>query len=100
MIYIGNTIVTTAKSAVYLGNAGLNSLSCRLVSDHRAISSGSSIQRRNVQVVGQPVQLQPDIVVAELPARQPRPVEGVLAFLDVLLGGAALIVKTHYPRHL
>jgi len=52
------------------------------------------------QIVGQGVQLQPDLVVAEPPARQPRPVEGVLPFLDVLLGGAALVVEPHHPVRL
>jgi len=54
------------------------------------------------QVVSQRLQLQPDLVVAESPARPPHQVEGVFAFLDVLLGGAALIVEadmgTVYPR--
>ena len=49
------------------------------------------------QVVGQGLQLQPDLVVAELPTRQSRPVEGVFAFLDVLLGGAALVIEPHHP---
>ncbi len=49
------------------------------------------------QVVGQCMQLQAHLIVAELPARQPRPAEGVFAFLDVLLGGAALVVEPHHP---
>ena len=49
------------------------------------------------QVVGQRMQLQPHLDVAEPPARQPRSMEGVFAFLDVLLGGAALRVKPHHP---
>ena len=44
------------------------------------------------QVVRQGVQLQPHLIVAELPARQPRPAKGVFALFDVLLGGAALRV--------
>ena len=48
-------------------------------------------------VVGQRVQVQPDLVVAEPPARQPRPVEGVFAFLDMLRGRAALVVEPHHP---
>ncbi|MCK9991773.1 MAG: hypothetical protein Dbin4_00293 [Alphaproteobacteria bacterium] len=52
------------------------------------------------QVAGRRVQLQPDLVVAEPPARQPRPVEGVFALLDVLLGRAALIVEQHHPIRL
>jgi hypothetical protein len=39
------------------------------------------------------MKLQPDGVSAELPAGQPRPLDGVLALLDPLLGGAALIVE-------
>ena len=38
------------------------------------------------------MQLQPDLVVAEPLARQPGLAEGILSFLDVLLGGAALVV--------
>ena len=49
------------------------------------------------QIVGQRVQLQPDLVIVEPLARQPRPVEGVLAFLDMLLGGAALVIEPHHP---
>ena len=44
------------------------------------------------EIVGQCVQLQPDLVVAEPLARQPGLAEGILSFLDVLLGGAALVV--------
>jgi hypothetical protein len=39
------------------------------------------------------VQLQPHLIVAEPPARQPRPVEGVFPFLDMLLGSAPLIIE-------
>ena len=49
------------------------------------------------QVLGQRVQLQSDLVVAEPLARQPRPAEGILALLDVLLGGATLVVELHHP---
>ena len=49
------------------------------------------------QVVGQRMQLQPHLIIAKPLARQPCPVEGILAFLDVLLGGAALVVETHHP---
>ena len=51
-------------------------------------------------VVGQRVQLQPHLDVVEPPARQPRPAEGILAFLDMLLGGATLIVEAHHPAGL
>lgn len=49
------------------------------------------------QVIGQRVQLQPHLVVAELPAGQPCLAKGIFAFLDVLLGGAALVVEHHDP---
>ena len=42
------------------------------------------------------MKLKPNFVVAELAARQPRPLDGVLAFLDVLLRLAALIVEGHH----
>ena len=44
-------------------------------------------------LVGQGVKLEPDGIVAEPAARQPRPFDRVLAFLDVLLRFAALIVE-------
>ena len=50
------------------------------------------------QIVGQGVKLQPDGVVAELAARQPRPFDGVFAFLDVLLRFAPLIVESKVPQ--
>ena len=43
------------------------------------------------------MKLEPDLVVAELLARQARPPNRVLALLDVLLGGAALIVECDDP---
>ncbi len=43
------------------------------------------------------MKLQPDGIVAELAARQPRPFDRALAFLDVLLRFAALIVEGHDP---
>ncbi len=49
------------------------------------------------EVVSQGVKLEPSLVVAKLAARQPRPLDGVLAFLDPLLRGAALIVEGHHP---
>jgi hypothetical protein len=49
------------------------------------------------QIIGQCVQLQPHLVVAEPFARQPGPAEGVIAFLDMLLGGAALVIEPHHP---
>ncbi len=49
------------------------------------------------QIVGQGVKLEPEGVVAELAARQPRPFDRVLAFLDVLLRLASLIVEPCHP---
>ena len=49
------------------------------------------------QIVGQCVQLQPQLVVAEPLARQPCPAEGIFAFLVVLLDCATSIVKLHHP---
>lgn len=51
-------------------------------------------------VVGQRVHLRPHLVVVQPPARQPRPVEGVFAFLDVLFSSAALVIKAHHPVRL
>ena len=48
------------------------------------------------EVVSQGVKLEPNLVVAELAARQPRPFDRVLAFLDVLLRFAPLIVEGHH----
>ncbi len=49
------------------------------------------------EIVGQSMKLKPDGVVAELVARQPRPFDRVLAFLDVLLRFAPLIVEPCHP---
>ncbi len=43
------------------------------------------------------MKLEPDLVVAELPAGQPRPLDGVLAFLDPLLRRAPMIVEGDDP---
>ena len=45
------------------------------------------------QVVRQGKQLQPHLVVHEVVATQPRPVQGQLALLDALLGRAPTVVK-------
>ncbi len=45
------------------------------------------------EIIGQRVKLKSNLVVAEPHARQPGPHNRVLAFLDVLLGRAALIVE-------
>ena len=42
------------------------------------------------------MQLQPCLVVTKPLARQARPVEGMFAFLDVLLGSSTLIVEPHH----
>ncbi len=47
------------------------------------------------EIVGQGVKLEPNPVVAELAARQPRPLDRVLAFLDELLRFASLIMEGH-----
>ena len=44
------------------------------------------------EVVGQGVKLKPDLVVAELLAREASPPDGILAFLGMLFRRAALIV--------
>ena len=49
------------------------------------------------EVIGQCMQLEPDGIVVELAAGQAGPLDGVLAFLDPLLGGAALIVERNHP---
>ena len=49
------------------------------------------------QTVGQGVKLEPNGIVAELAARQPRPLDRILAFLDVLLRFASLIVEPCHP---
>ena len=49
------------------------------------------------EVIGECVKLKPNLVVAELLAGKPRPVDRVLAFLDVLLRFAALIVEGRHP---
>ena len=43
------------------------------------------------------MQLEPDGIVVELAAGQAGPLDGVLAFLDPLLGGAALMVERNHP---
>src|ERR1035437_5399940 len=49
------------------------------------------------QVVGQHEQLQPHLVVHKVVTGQPRPFDGVLAFLDPLLRRAPLVVEPHHP---
>ena len=45
------------------------------------------------RVVGQGEQLQPGLIVLEPAARQPRPLQGVLALLDPLLGRTPPVVE-------
>ena len=47
------------------------------------------------EVVGQHAQLQPDLVRPEPVTREPRPMRGLLAFLDPLLRRPALVVEPH-----
>ena len=47
------------------------------------------------QVIGQNKQSQPHLIRDKLLAGQSRPVQGILAFLDPLLGGAATVVKVN-----
>ena len=49
------------------------------------------------EIVSQGVKLEANGIVAERPTRQPRPLDGVLAFLDELLRLAPLIVERHHP---
>ena len=71
-------------------DAGTNLNQLQLQARQRPVGRGlrqrDAAQERG-QIVGEGVQLQPDLVVAEPLARQPRPAEGVLSFLDMLLGG-------------
>src|SRR5680860_669732 len=43
------------------------------------------------------MELEPHRVRCEAHAREPRPLQRVLALLDVLLGGAAAVVESQYP---
>ena len=52
--------------------------------------------REVAEVVSQGVKLKPDLVVAEFLARQARPPDGILAFLDMLFRCAPLVVKGHH----
>ncbi len=49
------------------------------------------------EIIGQRMELEPDLVVAETVARYACPVDGVFAFLDPLLGCAPSIVKFDSP---
>ncbi len=49
------------------------------------------------KIIGERMELEPDLVVAETVAGEPRPVYGVLAFLDVLLRRAPAILELRHP---
>ena len=49
--------------------------------------------QEDAEVIGQCVKLKPDLIVTEPLAGQAGPGDGVLAFLDVLLCGATLMVE-------
>ena len=67
---------------------------CRLASDQLAICSRKvSALQADTEIVGQCVKLKADLVLRHALAGQSRPVDSLLAFLDVLLGGAASIVE-------
>ena len=51
-----------------------------------------SALQKNAEIVGQRMELQMDLILGQSLARQPGPVDCVLAFLDMLLGGAALVI--------
>ena len=61
-------------------------------------SSGKDQTAQKIaQVVGQNKQSQPHLIRDKALAGQPRPVQGILAFLDPLLGPAATVVKVNHP---
>ena len=76
----------------------LTSFSRSVVSDQCSTLFGQGQRPHKIgQIVGQGVKLELYLVVAELAARQPRPFDSVLAFLDVLPRFASLIVESNYP---
>ena len=82
-------------------DAGSDLYQLELQAEQRPVRNGLGqidAAQEGGQGVGERVQLQPDLVVAEPPARQARLVEGLFPFLDMLLGGAALAVKAHQPN--
>ncbi len=56
--------------------------------------------KKAAKVVGQYVKLEPDLIVPEPLAGEPRPVDRVFAFFNVLLDCAALIVEMDDPIRL
>jgi hypothetical protein len=72
-----------------------------VVSGYSAMVSGcTSVRRKVSEVVRQRVELQADGVRVKRAARQTRPFDGVLAFFDALLAGAALVVEPDDIRRL
>lgn len=53
--------------------------------------------QEDAEIVGQRVKLKADLVLRHALAGQPRPVDRLLTFFDVLLGGATLIVEMDDP---
>ncbi len=49
------------------------------------------------EIVGERMELEPDLVVPEAMAGKPRPVDRILTVLNSLLGCAALIIETRDP---
>ncbi len=61
-------------------------------------SSGKDQASQKIaQVVGQNKQSQPHLIRDKVLAGQASPVQGILAFLDPLLGPAATVVKVNHP---
>src|ERR1017187_9594837 len=61
------------------------------------LSRQDQLSKEVPKVVGQDEEMQSDLVVVEFVARQPRPLNRILALLDPLLGGSPLIVKPDDP---
>ena len=55
------------------------------------------ILQEDAEIIRQCMKLEPDLILRHALAGQARPVDGLLAFLDVLLGGATLIVEMDDP---
>src|SRR6516164_9808606 len=73
----------------------LISLSFKLVSDQSLIGSGVASVRRKLPRLGERMKLEPNGIGGERSARQPRPLDRPLAFLDPLLARPALVVEGH-----
>jgi hypothetical protein len=78
--------------------ADLISFSFRLDSDQSLIGFGGRQRAQEVaEIVSECMKLQTHCVGGERSARQPRPLDRTLAFLDPLLGRAALVVEGDDP---